>query len=67
MKEKVFNVSGMKCKHCVMTVTEAVTEVEGVESCDVNLEKGTVTVKFNDSTDESSISSAIKEEGFGVA
>lgn len=67
MKEKVFNVSGMKCKHCVMTVTEAVTEVEGVESCDVNLEKGTVTVKFDDSTDESSISSAIKEEGFGVA
>lgn len=67
MKEKVFNVSGMKCKHCVMTVTEAVTEVEGVESCDVNLENGTVTVKFNDSTDESSISSAIKEEGFGVA
>ncbi len=67
MKEKVFNVSGMKCKHCVMTVTEAVSEVEGVQSCDVNLEKGTVTVKFDDTLDESEISSAIKEEGFGVA
>jgi copper chaperone len=67
MKEKVFNVSGMKCKHCVMTVTEAVTELNGVESCDVNLEKGTVTVKFGDSVEESAISSAITEEGFGVA
>ncbi|TCK62469.1 heavy-metal-associated domain-containing protein [Seleniivibrio woodruffii] len=67
MKEKVFNVSGMKCKHCVMTVTEAVSEVEGVQSCDVSLEKGTVTVKFDDTVDESEISSAIKEEGFGVA
>jgi len=67
MKEKVFNVSGMKCKHCVMTVTEAVSEVEGVQSCDVSLEKGSVTVKFDDTVDESEISSAIKEEGFGVA
>ncbi|MGE4267113.1 MAG: heavy-metal-associated domain-containing protein [Deferribacterales bacterium] len=67
MKEKVFNVSGMKCKHCVMTVTEAVSELDGVQSCDVNLEKGTATVKFEDSIDESSITSAIKEEGFGVA
>ena len=50
-----------------MTVTEAVTELDGVQSCDVNLEKGTVTVKFEDSLEESSITSAIKEEGFGVA
>ena len=67
MKEKVFSVSGMKCEHSVMTVSEAVSEVEGVNSCEVNLEEGTVTVNFEESTDESAIASAIMEEGFGVA
>lgn len=39
MQEKVFNVQGMKCKHCVMSVTEAVEELDGVESVSVDLEK----------------------------
>jgi copper ion binding protein len=64
--EKIFNVSGMSCKHCVMTVTEAVTDIDGVEKCVVDLEKGTATVSFSDGVAESSIVEAIEEEGFKV-
>lgn len=64
MQEKTFNVQGMKCKHCVMTVNETVTEIEGVESCSVDLENKTVTVKFADNVTESDIINAINEEGF---
>lgn len=64
MQEKVFNVQGMKCKHCVMTVTEAVTEIEGVKSCSVNLEDKSVTVQFEDSVSAEEIINAINEEGF---
>ncbi len=64
MQEKVFNVQGMKCKHCVMSVTEAVEDLDGVESVSVDLEKKTATVKFNDFVSEADIINAIKEEGF---
>jgi len=66
MKEKVFNVEGMSCIHCVTAVKEAVCDVDGVEACEVDLEKKTATVKFADDTTESSITEAIKEEGFEV-
>lgn len=64
MQEKTFNVQGMKCKHCVMTVTEAVSELDGVDSCNVNLENKTVTVKYADTLQDSAIIDAINEEGF---
>jgi len=67
MSEKVFNVSGMSCKHCVMTVTEAVNDVDGVSAVKVDLEKGTATVTFSDDTPESAIIEAIEEEGFKVS
>ncbi|PLX65862.1 MAG: copper resistance protein CopZ [Denitrovibrio sp.] len=66
MKEKVFNVSGMSCNHCVMAVKEAVMDVDGVSECVVDLEKGTATAKFSDDTAETAIVAAIVEEGFKV-
>lgn len=67
MKEKVFNVAGMSCNHCVMAVKEAVEDVEGVSSCAVDLEKGTAKVVFSADVAESDIVSAIEEEGFKVS
>jgi len=67
MKEKVFNVSGMSCNHCVMAVKEAAEEIEGVVSADVNLEQGTAKVTFSDDVAENSIVEAIEEEGFKVS
>ncbi|ADD69130.1 copper ion binding protein [Denitrovibrio acetiphilus DSM 12809] len=67
MKEKVFNVDGMSCNHCVMAVKEAVEDMEGVSGCDVNLEQGTAKVTFSEDVIESDIVEAIEEEGFKVS
>ena len=39
-----YTVTGMTCGHCVMSVTEEVQEIPGVENVDVVLETGSLTV-----------------------
>ncbi len=64
------NVSGMTCGHCVMSVTEELTELEGVESVDVDLVAGGVSPVVVSSTRELSedeIEKAVEEAGYSVA
>jgi copper chaperone len=68
MKNHVINVNGMSCDHCVQTITKALTEVNGVASVQVDLEKKVVAVDFDDNqTDLKTISNKITEVGFEVA
>jgi len=67
MKEKVFNVGGMSCNHCVMAVKGAVEDVDGVSACEVDLEQGTAKVVLSDEVIENTIVEAIEEEGFKVS
>lgn len=64
------NVSGMTCGHCVMSVTEELTELEGVESVDVDLVAGGVSPVVLTSSRELSedeIKEAVEEAGYTVA
>ena len=64
------NVSGMTCGHCVMSVTEELTELEGVESVDVDLVAGGVSPVVVTSLRELSqdeIEEAVEEAGYTVA
>ena len=45
---KILNVDGITCEHCVDTIKEAVGILDGVFSVDVNIEKKQVDVKFNE-------------------
>jgi len=67
MTEKVFNVEGMSCGHCVNAVKTAAKSIEGVESCEVDLEQGTAKVIFADDTIAGDIAEAIEDEGFEVS
>lgn len=63
------NVSGMTCGHCVMSVTEELTELEGVESVDVELVAGGVSPVVVTSARELSkdeIEGAVEEAGYSV-
>lgn len=42
--ELCFEVQGMSCNHCTKAITAEVTEVDGVQAVDVDLEAGLVTV-----------------------
>lgn len=50
--ETKIKVDGMTCKHCVATVTDVLSEVEGVEEVNVSLEGKSAEVKGNVSKED---------------
>ncbi len=62
-----FSVTGMTCKHCVMSVEEEVSEIPGVTNVSVDLVTGgtsTVTVTSDGPIDQAAVAAAIDEAGF---
>jgi copper chaperone CopZ len=59
-----FTVSGMTCEHCRRAVTQEISAVDGVESVDVDLASGTVTVSTARPVDRADISAAVDEAGY---
>jgi len=45
--KETIKVEGMSCKHCKMAVEKAALGVAGVESAEVNLESGTLSVVYD--------------------
>ncbi|MFP7365373.1 MULTISPECIES: heavy-metal-associated domain-containing protein [Corynebacterium] len=66
MALKNYTVEGMTCAHCVASVTEEVSEVEGVSDVDVTLESGNVAVSGEGFTD-AEIQAAVEEAGYKLA
>jgi copper chaperone len=64
--DHTYNVTGMTCDHCVLSVREEVSEVPGVRDVDVDLASGRLTVWGEDFTD-AAVKAAVAEAGFGVA
>ena len=64
MQEK-YKVTGMSCAACSARVEKAVSSIEGVESCSVNLLSGRMIVEGNASRE--SVASAVRAAGYGVA
>jgi copper chaperone CopZ len=59
-------VKGMTCDHCVLSVTEEVSEVAGVDTVDVDLASGRLTVTGSGYSDDA-IAAAVEEAGYEVA
>ncbi|HET8651794.1 MAG TPA: heavy-metal-associated domain-containing protein [Gaiellaceae bacterium] len=61
-----YSVPGVHCAHCGMSIREEVSEVEGVEQVDVDLDAKVVTVRGRDLADER-LRAAIQEAGYEAA
>jgi copper chaperone CopZ len=61
-----FTVTGMTCDHCRRAVTEEISAVDGVESVDVDLASGTVTVTTAEPVDRADIVAAVDEAGYAL-
>ena len=60
-------VKGMTCNHCKMAVEKALNSLDGVDSAEVNLEAGKVSITYDDSKIKTdAINEAIKEEGYEI-
>jgi copper chaperone len=62
-----YTVVGMTCGHCVASVTEEVSKIDGVTNVDVDLASGRVTVESDEPVDEAAFAAAVDEAGYTVA
>jgi copper chaperone CopZ len=60
----IFTVDGMTCDHCRNAVTTEISAVTGVDSVDVDLASGTVSVTANAPVDRADIAAAVDEAGY---
>ena len=62
-----YAVTGMTCGHCAASVTEEISEIAGVETVDVVVETGQVTVTSSRPLDPAAVQAAVEEAGYAVA
>jgi copper chaperone len=63
----VLTVPDISCEHCVRTVTEALTPIEGVQQVSVNLPTKQVRVEYDNArVDIDTLKSVLAEEDYPV-
>jgi copper chaperone CopZ len=62
-----YTVTGMTCGHCVMSVTEEVQEIPGVENVEVVLATGSLTVTSAAPVDDQAVKAAVEDAGYALA
>lgn len=68
MTKQVFNVKGMHCSACVMTLEGLEDELPGVRSLKVSLHKQRAEIEYDESKiSEDGIRKAFEREGYGLA
>ncbi|RBY75179.1 cation-transporting ATPase [Blastococcus sp. TF02-09] len=67
MSTASYTVVGMTCGHCVNAVTEEVSAVPGVQTVDVDLESGGLTVSSEAPVDDAAVRAAVEEAGYSLA
>ncbi len=60
-------IKGMSCNHCVMAVTKALHEVEGIKDVKVDLGKGEATFDEAGPVNMDAVRAQIKKAGYDVA
>ncbi|CAM3748241.1 heavy-metal-associated domain-containing protein [Isoptericola cucumis] len=64
MSTSEFQVTGMTCGHCEMSVREEVGQVPGVEDIQVSAETGRLVVTGTDGVEASAVLAAVDEAGY---
>lgn len=64
MKKKLL-IDGMRCKHCVVNLQDALTEdINGVEVLEINLEGKYALIDMNESVSMDEIKNIVEDLGF---
>ncbi len=67
MSTNTYTVTGMTCGHCVASVTEEISEIDGVTAVAVDLPTGAVTVDSTRPLDDAAVRDAVTEAGYRLA
>ena len=66
MNTETYTVTGMTCGHCAASVTEEISEIDGVQGVDVVVETGAVTVTSAEPLDPAAVQAAVEEAGYAL-
>ena len=66
MDRHTYTVSGMTCAHCIMSVTEEITAIDGVIDVAVDLPTGAVAVTSDHPLDDARVRVAVEEAGYAL-
>lgn len=61
-----YQVTGMTCGHCEMSVREEVGEIPGVRSVEVSHESGVLRVVSEQGVDDAAVLAAVTEAGYSA-
>ena len=65
--EQTLTVQGMTCGHCKMSVENALNNLEGVQTAEVNLDAGNVAVTYDEAkVNQEAMKEAIEDQGYDV-
>ena len=64
--EKILNVEGMSCNHCVASVRKALEGLDGVREADVNLEDKKARVELDKDLADQILVKAVEDAGFSA-
>ncbi len=62
----VLKVKGMSCQHCVMSVTKALNQLDGIKNVQIDLAKGEVRFDNTKNLASDRIQKAIVDAGYEV-
>ncbi|MCI0156524.1 heavy-metal-associated domain-containing protein [Leifsonia shinshuensis] len=66
MSTTEYEVTGMTCGHCEMSVREEVEQIAGVENIDVSAATGKLVVTSATDLDDTQVFAAVEEAGYSA-
>ncbi|MBG6058249.1 copper chaperone [Cryobacterium sp. MP_M5] len=66
MATNEYQVTGMTCGHCEMSIREEVGQIAGVEGIEVDAQTGKLAVTGSDSVDDAQVLAAVEEAGYSA-
>jgi len=64
MEQRGYQVTGMTCAHCEMSVREEIEQIAGVEQIEVSAETGQLVVNTMPSVEDAAVVAAVQEAGY---
>lgn len=64
---KVIKIKGMSCSHCAAAVKKALSEIDGIENVEVDLERGEASFDEVKTVEMEIIKRGIEKAGYEVA
>lgn len=66
MSTREYQVSGMTCGHCEMSVREEVGQLPGVADIQVSAQTGKLVIVADDQVDDATVLAAVDEAGYSA-